>query len=427
MHESFIHYLWQMQYFDKQELKTTDGETIEVFTPGTLNADAGPDFSNARVKIGGISWVGTVEVHINSSMWFEHRHDVDGAYDNVILHVVWKHDSEIVRADNTRIPTLEIGNRVDPMLLKSYRQLASSSFAIPCKRSLPAVSDIVRLSMLDKALLLRLERKAAEVLTLYRQNDNDWDETFYQLLARNFGFKLNAEPFFHLARSLPQKLLRKHGDQPEQVEALLFGQAGYLEKSKGDDYYLRLKREHRTLAHKYSILETRMSRSQWKFLRLRPANFPTLRLAQFAALIQARQNIFSEVIASESLKSFVGIFSVPPSSYWFDHYQFGKRSTRATHEFGVSSIENLLINTVCPVMAAFGRHNDNQDHVDRAIQLLQEISPEENRITRSWTDIGLVARSSFDSQALIELYNNFCQRNNCLNCNIGASLVRPAK
>jgi hypothetical protein len=264
-------------------------------------------------------------------------------------------------------------------------------------------------------------------MALYRQNDNDWDETFYQLLARNFGFKINAEPFFHLAKSLPQKLLRKHGDKPEQIEALLFGQAGYLDKSKGDDYYLHLRREHRALAHKYSILETRMSRSQWKFLRLRPANFPSLRLAQFAALMQARQNIFSEVIASESLKAFFSIFSVPPSPYWFDHYQFGKKSTRAAHEFGVSSIENVVINTICPVITAFGRHNDNQDYIDRAMRILQEISPEQNRITRSWTDIGLVARSSFDSQALIELYNNFCQRNNCLNCNIGASLVRPAK
>ncbi len=427
MHESFLHYVWQMQYFDKQNLRTCDGETIEIFNPGTLNGNAGPDFSNARIKIGTIAWVGSVEVHINSSMWFEHHHETDKAYENVVLHLVWKHDTEIFRRDGTCLPTLEIGGRVDPTLVRKYRQLLNSSFSIPCKRSFPTVNEIVRLSMLDRAVLQRLERKAAEVVSLYEQNQNDWEETFYQLLARNFGFKINADPFYHLARALPQKILRKHGDRLGQVEALLFGQAGFLDRNKGDEYYLKLKREHQLLAHKYAIVQKKMSGSQWKFLRLRPANFPSLRLAQFAALISGHQHIFSEVLAAENLKQLQVIFSVKPSPYWLDHYQFGKMSSKTIHEFGQDSIENVIINTVSTVLTAFGKRNDDQEYVDRAMKILSEVPAEENRIIRSWQDIGMVARSSFDSQGLIELYNNFCQRNSCLNCNIGASLVRPAR
>ena len=415
-----------MQYFNKRELLTTDGERIEIFNPGILNTDAGPDFLNARVKIGPIAWVGSVEIHLHSSGWVDHHHDQDRSYDNVILHVVWQHDKVIARNDKTPLPTLELRNRVDEALINTYRRLINSSFSIPCQRSLQGVDHLTKLSMLEKALMQRLERKAEEVQTLYKQNRNNWEETFYQLLARNFGFKINAEPFFQLARLLPLKLLLKQADKQEQVEAMLFGQAGFLDASKGDDYYLKLRREHRLLAQKYSLQQNKMSKAQWRFLRLRPANFPSLRLAQLGSILHHRQNIFSAVLECEDIKSLIQLFTVPPSSYWLSHYQFTKKAKSAEHELGRSSIENIIINTVVPVWAAYGKLSDEQSYVDRAVQVLQQLPEEENKITRSWKNIGMTTQTAFDSQALIELYNSFCQQKSCLNCAIGASLMRPS-
>ena len=415
-----------MQYFNKRELLTTDGERIEIFNPGILNTDAGPDFLNARVKIGPIAWVGSVEIHLHSSGWVDHHHDQDRSYDNVILHVVWQHDKVIARNDKTPLPTLELRNRVDEALINTYRRLINSSFSIPCQRSLQGVDHLTKLSMLEKALMQRLERKAEEVQTLYKQNRNNWEETFYQLLARNFGFKINAEPFFQLARLLPLKLLLKQADKQEQVEAMLFGQAGFLDASKGDDYYLKLRREHRLLAQKYSLQQNKMSKAQWRFLRLRPANFPSLRLAQLGSILHHRQNIFSAVLECDDVKSLIQLFTVPPSSYWLSHYQFTKKAKSAEHELGRSSIENIIINTVVPVWAAYGKLSDEQSYVDRAVQVLQQLPEEENKITRSWKNIGMTTQTAFDSQALIELYNSFCQQKSCLNCAIGASLMRPS-
>jgi hypothetical protein len=425
MHESFLHYLWQMQYFDKRELRTTDGEGIEVFNPGFLNTNAGPDFFNARIGIGSIDWVGSVEIHTHASAWYDHRHEQDRAYDNVILHVVWQDDKIITRSDQTRIPTLQLKGRVNESLIKTYRQLVTSSFSVPCQRSLPKVNDITRLSMLEKALLDRLERKATEVRVLCHQNGNSWEETFYQLLARNFGFKINADPLFQLAKRLPLKVLLRHADQLEQVEALLLGQAGFLDGSRGDDYFQKLQREHHLLSKKYSLLENKMSKAQWRFLRLRPANFPTLRLAQLAALVHGRQNLFSGVIDSNDVRSLTELFTVPISDYWKNHYQFSKSSTNQAHELGMSSLENIIVNTVVPAWLAYGKLMDDQRFADRAVEVLQQLPAEENRITRVWKDLGMVAHTSFDSQSLIELYNNFCQKKNCLHCTIGAALMRP--
>lgn len=426
MQESFLHYIWQMQYFDKKELRTTRGEKIEIFNAGILNTDAGPDFANARIKIGELDWVGSVEIHTESSAWLDHHHDNDPAYDNVILHVVWNMDKEIVRRDKTLLPTLTLKGRVDESLIKTYRQLINSSFSIPCQRSLPAVNEITRISMLEKALMQRLERKADEVRVLYQQNGNSWEETFYQLLARNFGFKVNAEPFFQLARTLPLKILLKQADKQEQIEALLFGQAGFLEVRKGDEYYLKLQREHRLLMQKYSLQQSKMSKSQWRFLRLRPANFPSLRLAQFGAVIHRRQNLFSEILQNQDRRSLTELFTANPSSYWLSHYQFSKKSKSPVHELGKASIDMLIINTVVPTWVAYGRRIDEQRFIDQALTVLQQLPGEENKIIRTWKDVGFTTRTSFDSQALIELFTNFCQRKSCLDCNIGASLVRPS-
>jgi hypothetical protein len=428
MSESFLHYLWEFQYFTKIDLQTTDGERVVVFHPGHRNTHAGPDFQNARILIGDMEWVGTVEIHINASGWWEHKHDVDLAYENVVLHVVWKSDRPVKRSDGTMLPTLELKNRVDESLLLSYKRLINSPTDIPCYASFNDIAELTKISMLDKALFHRLETKAASVTNLLQRNNNDWEETCYQLLAKNFGFKVNAEPFLQLAQGLPYRVIMKQADQLIQVEAMLFGQAGFLEgKADTDDYHTLLRREYTLLSRKFNLQPTQLNKSQWKFLRLRPANFATVRLAQFAALLQGRKNLFSQLIGIDSFKTLREIFSVLQSEYWQSHYRFGKPVEEAVPALGDASIENIAINTVAPLLVAYGKAKDENGFIDQAVTILQQIHAESNKITRQWVAMGVPIKTAFDSQALIELYNNFCLRRRCLDCNIGASLLKPEK
>ena len=425
MQESFLHYIWQMQYFSKVDLQTTKGEIIEILDTGTLNANYGPDFDCARIKISGVEWVGNVEIHTASSSWNSHKHNLDKGYNNVILHIVWEDDKPISRNDGSQIPTLELKNRVDESLLKTYQQFVKSSLPIPCQPKILSVRKITTLSMQERALIQRLERKAEEVNQLVEKNGNDWEETTYQLLCRNFGFKVNAEPFFQLSRALPLKIIRKHVDKGYQIEALLFGLAGFLKSSKGDEYYLLLKNEYDMLERKYELKKMQMTESQWRFLRLRPPNFPTLRLAQWSALLCKTQYIFSSIIKSKNIKSLTELFSVSPSQYWLSHYQFSKLSNDRIHNLGKSSIENIVINTVVPIWVAYGKLLDEEDYIECSIKTLQSIPHEKNRIINKWSNTGIWIKSAFDSQSLIELYNEFCSKKRCLSCHIGSALIRP--
>jgi len=424
MNESFLHYLWQFQYFDKNELLTSQGEPISILKIGHLNSNAGPDFSDAKIKIDGIEWAGTVEIHIKSSDWYAHHHQMDNAYENVVLHVVWENDKPICRQDKTLIPTLELKKRVDVSLLKEYKKLINSPHFIACEKSFARVDDLVKLSMFDKALMQRLENKASHVYEILKLNNGDWDETCYQLLAKNFGFKVNADPFYQLAKSLPYKIIQKQNSLL-QVEALLFGQAGMLETKTKEEYITSIFQEYKLLAQKYSLLESRLKPSQWRFLRLRPANFPTVRIAQFASLLYSSKNIFSQLISANSFSSIQKLLSVDQSAYWNIHYRFGKKAKDSVPNIGESSIQNIIINTVAPLLVAYGKYKDDQLFIDRAIELLQQLPAEQNKITRTWSELGLKVKTSFDSQALIELYNNFCQKRQCLNCSVGISLLKP--
>jgi hypothetical protein len=426
MTEAFLHYVWQFQYFNKSDLLTTDGDPVSIFSPGNRNTHAGPDFFNAKIRIGEIDWAGSAEIHVHSSGWTDHRHDEDDAYENVILHVVWKEDKKIRRRDHSLLPTLELKNRVHEKLLLQYRRLVNDPNQIPCASFLPSVPSLTWLSMLDKALMQRLETKASQVQTMLARNNNDWDETTYQMLCRNFGFKVNAEPFEQLAQSLPYKALLKHADQPVQVEALLFGQAGFLEERAADDYFLLLKREYMLLGKKFNLYANRLNKVQWRFLRLRPANFPTLRIAQLAALIGNRKNIFSRVLEALSYQDLHVLFSVNQSSYWQHHYQFCKPVSEAIPPVGTMSIDNIIINTVVPLLVAYGKVRDEQELIDRAVDILQHVAAEENAITKNWNALGVKSSSAGDSQALIELNNSFCLKRRCLDCNIGFSIIQPA-
>lgn len=425
MNESFLHYIWQFQYFNKEDLKCSNGDEIIVFNPGFKNTHAGPDFYNAKLKLGPIEWAGSVEIHIQSSGWREHRHQDDPNYENVVLHVVWEENEMITRKDGTLLPTLELKNRVASSFFLQYKRIVHSKNKIPCANAIHAVPDIVRISMLDKALMARLEAKAFHVAEMLQKNNGDWEETCYQMLCRNFGFKVNTDPFLQLAQSLPFKILMKHGDRLEQMEALVFGQAGFLKETVNDPYYLLLKREYALLRKKYALGTRQMSKGQWRFLRLRPANFPTIRLAQLTSVLYHHKNLFSKIISTTSWKELIPIFSVKPSAYWLHHYQFFKIQKKEIPALGRMSIENIIINSIVPMLVAYGKSKDDQRYVDRAVQLLQDTSAEENNILRAWETLGLNSTSAFDSQALIELHNSFCVRRRCLDCNIGFALLQP--
>jgi len=425
MNEDVISFLWKSQHFERQNLQTDAGEALQIMAVGQQNTNAGPDFTNARVLIDGLEWAGNVEVHTRASDWQRHAHTRDRAYDSVILHVVWENDTPVFRTDGTALPTLTLKNRVQPHFLPKYYALIESADVIPCAGQFGQVPDLLKIAMLDRALMQRLERKAAFVQQLCQRNQDDWEETAYQLLAHNFGFKINAEPFLRLAQGLPFKILQKHRDNLTQIEALLLGQAGWLQNQEfTDEYVALLRREYDFLAAKYGLISQQLHTHEWKMLRLRPANFPTVRLAQLAALVQQQSSLFSSFINVENTAQLAHILRAKQSSYWQTHYQIGKEANGKVAALGRTSVENILVNTVVPLLVAYSQAKDNRDLLDKALQLLEHLPAEQNNITEKWNNLGLKVKSSFDSQAVIELYNGFCIPKKCLHCSVGVSLVR---
>jgi hypothetical protein len=423
MRESFLHFVWQYQYFDKNDLCTTEGSPIDIYDQGFLQHDSGPDFSQCRIKIDELEWSGNVEIHVNASAWMQHRHHEDKAYDNVVLHVIWNNDQEMSRTDGTRIPVLELKNRVDPTLIMRYENLINQLTPIPCEQQYGAVSSLTVLSMWDKALMNRLERKADQVTVLYRQLANDWEDTAYKLLGQNFGFKVNGEAFLQLVKAVPLKYIHKHANNLLQVEALLFGQAGFLDETEGDAYYSKLRKEYLFLNEKYQLAALKLVPHQWKFMRLRPANFPTIRIAELATILVNLKHVFSLLLNTQNFKALYQVFSQPTSEYWTTHYQFGKQSQSQIKMMGRSSMDNVIINTVVPLLVAYGRNHQEEQYVARAVSFLQKLKPENNRITRLWNKLDQRIKSAFDSQAGIELHNEYCMERRCLNCNIGVHLL----
>lgn len=432
--ESFLYFLWQYQYFNKLNLTSTTGESVQVLHPGFRNHDAGPDFTNARLLISDVEWSGTVEMHTKTSDWLAHHHQHDRAYDNVILHVVWQDDQitsgrRVDRANGTPLPTLELYPLTDSALIDRYQLLSDSPDAIPCAGQFKSVQPLRLTSMLDKAMLQRLERKATDVRLLFEQTGGDWEETAYRLLAINMGFKINAQPMAQLSRAVPLKAILKHRDVLLQAEAMLFGTAGLLDGDENqseteDEYVTTLRREYRFLAAKYQLADKQVTAHAWKWGRLRPANFPTLRLAQLARLLTQHASLFSLFVGNDNAGTLLKSLQITPSDYWQSHYRFGKTTEKAAPTLGESSAGNIVINTVVPLLAAYAHHRGQPAYLDRAITLLEQLPPEKNRLTDGWDALGLGVRTAFDSQASIELYNEFCAVKKCLSCQIGAGLLK---
>ena len=426
MQESLLHFIWKFQQLNSRTLQSDSGAKITVLHPGYKNQDAGPDFKNARIKIDQIVWNGHVEIHVNAADWHRHKHQHDDAYDNVILHVVWKNDAIVRRKDQTVIPALELMNIVDQQLILKHDRFFESGNEILCNRYLNTTKAITIHNMLDKVLAERLERKSKLVFKEIAFTDNDWEEISWRMLCKNFGFKTNAEPCYDLGRSTPFKLLKKESDSLQTIEAILFGQAGFLEEDLTDDYFEQLKKEYVFRKKKYE-LGRRLDKHQWKFLRLRPGNFPTIRIAQLAAMIGGNPNLFSSLINFNSIAELRATLHASQSSYWQEHYNFGIKAGAKVGRLGQSSIDNILINTVAPILFAYGIHRDNEDFRERAIEVLTSVKAEVNAKTKKWIASGMDINNAFDSQAVLELFNQYCLRKKCLSCNIGAELIRSSE
>lgn len=425
MRESFLHFIWQFQYFDKSDLKTETGETVEILKTGMPNPDSGPDFSRARVRIAGIEWHGDIEIHVRASDWYRHKHETDGAYNKVILHVVAENDGPVHRSDGTLMPTLCLKNRADTEKLQNFEKLIAGKSPLACGNLLHSVEPIIRADMREKALIGRLREKAGAVKQLINSVNGDRDEAAYILLARAFGFKLNADAFETLARSLPLHILLKHGDSLLQTEALFFGQGGFLDEEIPDPYYMLLQREYNFLAKKYNLLPSKSEHYIWKFSKVRPANFPTLRTAQLASLIAEHGRLYDTLIHTSEAKEFLTLFSVPVSDYWNFRYDFHKISPRKTSSaLGRGSIQNLIINVVIPLLVCHALDKDDDSYTEKALRLLEELPAEKNKIIRIWENLNTEVKNAADTQAYIGWYKNYCKPKRCLNCGVGQALVR---
>lgn len=425
MQEAFLHFVWRTGRFRQERLITTTGEPIAVLRRGHYSGHAGPDFTGSRVRIDGTEWHGHVEMHLYASEWYRHRHQDDPAYDATILHVVWEEDRPVFRRDGTRVPCLEIRRHVEPGLLSRYHRLVADGNGIPCKFTLREVPDITKRAMLDRALAERLERKAREVLESHRLLQGDWEETAWLHLAGGLGIPVNADPMQRLVRALPLRLLRRHAGSPVQLEALLFGMAGMLEGTFQEDHPNLLRREFEFLRAKY-VLQP-MDASQWKFLRMRPAAFPTLRIARLAALAGCQENLLANMLACMGPREWIHSIEVPVHPYWTHHHRFGHPSSPAIKTLGRSLGEGLAINVLAPVLFAYGKSRGESKWTEKAVDILSALPAEDNRLITKWKAYEMPLRSAVDSQGILELQSQYCAPRRCVHCAIGCRLILDAR
>ena len=417
MNEKLLQYIWQFQCFNLNQLQTTDGEPILILQPGFSNSNQGPDFKDAKIKIADTTWAGHVELHILSSDWQAHKHSSDENYKNVILHVVWQNNIDL----QLPFPVLELHDKVPKVLLSRFDELMHATEFIPCQRTLQLVTPIIWDSWKQRMLVERLQDKSTLVQAYLKLNNNNWEETFWWLLAKNFGLKVNSATFEKIARSLPVNLLAKHKNQIHQLEALLFGQASLLSTTFADDYMIMLQKEYHFLQKKYQL--KRIEEPVF-FLRMRPSNFPTVRLAQLAMLVHNSSHLFSKIKEAESIKKVKKLLDVTANDYWHYHYMPDEPSAYKEKNMGTEMIDNILINTIIPTLFTYGLLLNEALYKDRALQWMEQIAAEKNSITKGFEAIGVVNKNAFDSQALLQLKNNYCNKKRCLECAVGNKILR---
>lgn len=421
MQEDFLHYIWKHKKIYTINLKTDKDEAILIVSAGQHNLNSGPDFFNAKIKIGEQLWAGNVEIHVKSSDWFLHNHEQDKAYDNVILHVVWEHDTEVYRKDNTIIPTLQIKDYIPIKLLNNYEKLFAKQIKwINCEKDFATTDNFLLNNWLERIYFERLERKAKTIETLLQESKKDWEAVLFKMLAKSFGLKVNGESFLSLAQSVDFSIVRKTQSNLHTFEALLFGQSGLLNEDYQNSYYLSLINEYEFLKQKYSLQSNQVLPLQ--FFRLRPPNFPTIRLSQFASLYNQYQNLFSRIIEINTLDGFYELFKVSTSEFWDTHYTFQKESKFSTKKLSNSFVDLLIINTILPIKYSYAKHKGEQ--IDTIIiDISTQIKSEKNSIIDSFNNLKNISKSSLESQALIQLKTEYCDKNKCLKCAIGNSLI----
>ena len=424
MTESFLYYLWQHQMF-ADGLTTTDGQPVVCLRAGERNNDAGPDFIGARLKIGDVEWAGNVEIHVHTSDWNAHRHSQDPAYNNILLHVVYEHDCE-VRMQNGRVPlTVELKRFLHPSIVANYDALMAPApgLPVPCAKQLLDVPPFIVNSMMERLVMERLESKSEFARRLLDENHGGWEQACYQLMAHYFGGKVNALPFELLAKATDQRLLARWKDNPTRVEAILMGQAGFLDGYFEDEYPRRLQSDYDSLRRGAEI--NPIDVSLWKFYRMRPSSFPTIRLSQFANLIAGTSNLFSALLDITDVKEMERLFNQLAADYWTNHYMFDRLSPKASAKrVGASQARSLIINAWVPLLFLYGQLHGQQEYKDRAVSLLEGLPAEDNVIIRRWVEVGIRPASAAESQALLQLYNNHCSMRRCLECRIGYSILK---
>jgi hypothetical protein len=408
MTESFLHFVWQYQLLNHSALLTSTGEKIEIIHPGTHNTNSGPDFSLAKIKIGDTLWAGNVEIHLKTSDWKKHKHHYDKKYDNVVLHVVYEHD----KLEDDNLPILEIKNAIQPSLVNNYKKIIEHKGWIPCEKLIGSMDNFRFISGLTSLAVERLTQKSFLIHEKLNQNNNSWEETFYQSVAHTYGLKINADSFEKLAESLPLKIIGKHKNSLLQIEALLFGQAGFLHHGMKDDYGNTLLSEYLFLREKYQLKP--LKKEEWHFLRLRPSSFPTVRIAQFATFLHQSVHLFSRIKEIENVKQLQKLFESGVSEYY-------------PKKLGTKTIHLILINSVVPVLFAYGNATANDILKERALNLLEQIPAEFNAIIKKWAELKHNARNALDTQALLQLKNEYCDKKLCLNCHVGTFLLRKIK
>lgn len=424
--EYLLHYVWQHRLYAAAPLRTSQGEDVEVIDPGIHNLlHAGPDFFNAKLRINGVLWAGNVEIHERSSDWFRHHHDTDAAYNNVILHVASVLDTEVRTTCGKTIPQLQLA--VPPRLMVNYQELVNEETYPPCYRIIPHVPELTVHAWMSRLAVERLEEKTKRIRRYLQQTGGDWERAFFITLARNFGFGTNAEAFEQWAFTIEPSAVGKHRDAPLQVEAFFMGQAGLLDSElvpaeRQDDHFRHLQTEYAFLRHKFGLTPIRAS--QWKFGRLRPQNFPHVRLSQLTRLYTERRADFSRLLECTDLKSFHDFFRIGATPYWQSHYTFGEESAPAAKTLRTSSLNLLVINSAAPLLFAYGRYTMNENMAERAFTLLEAVPAERNYITRCWERAGIHVTHAADSQALIQLRQAYCDRKDCLRCRFGAEYLR---
>ena len=419
MTEKLLQYIWQFQHFNRQQLTTSSGETLQIIYPGQLNLNQGPDFKEARIIIGDTTLVGSVELHLKTSDWEKHQHSKDPNYKNVILHVVYEHDGE----DSSELPLLELAPRIPLFLLEQYSKLMNNQQFIPCHQSIGSIRELSWLSWKERLVAERLMRKSEYILQLLHQSNGHWEKTLWWMIARNFGIKQNSDVFEEIARSIPITILSKHKESIHVLEGLLLGQAGLLEKDFVEEYPKLLQHEYRFYKQKYTLSKVH---AQPLFMRMRPVNFPTVRLAQLAMLFHSSTHLFSKIKDAASLKEVKQLLAVTANDYWHYHYLLDDPSAYLPKKLGAAMQDNIIINTIVPILFAYGHYHKQESFKQKALQWLEETANEINSITGGFKKLSLVNKSAYDSQSYIELKTQYCDAKRCLECSVGNELLRKS-